>query len=239
VAALYQADLAYIHATGFSTLARGAAPEIIRRLRAASAHRVLDVGCGAGALTALLVEAGFDVMGIDPSPDLLAVAGAAAPTARFIEASVYDIELPACDAILAVGEPLTYHNDSAAADSKVESFFHAAAAALRPGGLLIFDVIETGDPSLAGRSWASGDDWAVLVETREDQGARTLVRHIQAFRCVGNLYRRGHEVHNVRLFDADALRGALSDAGFSVEARPAYGAQSLPPRRRAFFTRTA
>jgi SAM-dependent methyltransferase len=231
----YQADLAYIHATGFSALAHGAAPEIIRRLLAASAHRVLDVGCGSGALTMLLIEAGFDVTGIDPSPDPLALARAAAPAARFVQGSVYDIELPGCDAILAIGEPLTYHDDLAAADSRVERFFRSAAAALRPGGLLIFDIIETGEPSLAGRSWASGEDWAVLVETHEEQSARTLTRDIQTFRRVADLYRRGHEVHNVRLFDAAALCRALTDAGFSVETAQSYGAHALAPRRRAFF----
>jgi hypothetical protein len=35
-------------------------------------------------------------------------------------------------------------------------------------GILIFDVIELGGPSLAGRCWTSGDDWAVLVDTTKD-----------------------------------------------------------------------
>jgi len=46
---LYQADLAYVHATAFETLARGAAREIVRRLRSSSVdiHKIMDVGCGA------------------------------------------------------------------------------------------------------------------------------------------------------------------------------------------------
>jgi hypothetical protein len=48
----YQEDLAYIQSVGFGDLARGAAPEILRRLRAAHCpvRRIVDVGCGAGPL---------------------------------------------------------------------------------------------------------------------------------------------------------------------------------------------
>src|SRR5262249_39114219 len=57
---LYQCDLAYVQAVAFETLARGAAPEIIRRLQTSSTRvrKVMDVGCGAGPLTKALVEVG-------------------------------------------------------------------------------------------------------------------------------------------------------------------------------------
>jgi SAM-dependent methyltransferase len=234
---IYQDDLAYIHAIGFGDLARGAAPEVIRRLSTAHSpiHHVLDVGCGAGPLAAALAIAGFEVTGIDASAQLIAMARSAVPRARFIEGSIYEAELPRCDAIVAVSEPLTYHRDTAGADSRVAAFLRRAAASLPPGGLLIFDIVEIGEPPLSGRTWASGDDWAVLVETHEDQAARSLLRGIETFRRAGDLYRRGREVHHVRLFDTAALCRELSAHGFSVETAPSYGTQPLPPRRRAFF----
>ncbi len=237
MAALYGEDLAYIQAAGFGGFARGAAPEIIRRLREACVpvRRVVDVGCGAGPLAQVLVEAGFEVTGIDPSPELLAAARAAMPQARLIRASVYAAEIPPCEAILAVGEPLTYHDEAAEADAKLARFFRHASEVLPAGGLLIFDVIETGEPPLHGRSWQCGEDWVVLAETIEDPPARTLVRAIETFRRVGELYRRGREIHRVRLFDAEALCRELSACGFVVETAQAYGAAPLPPRRRAFF----
>jgi SAM-dependent methyltransferase len=234
---LYQQDLAYIHAAGFGGLARGAAPEIIRRLQSAAVpiRRVVDAGCGAGPLTAALVEAGFEVAGIDSSADLLAIARAAVPQARFLHGSLYEVDLPPCDTIVALGEPLTYHQPTADADSLLEGFFRKAAAALPAGGLLIFDIIELGELPLAGRHWASGEDWAVLAETREDPSAGALVRAIETFRRDGELYRRSHEIHHVRVFDTAALCRQLAGCGFSVETAQAYGAQPLPPRRRAFF----
>lgn len=190
---LYQHDLAYVQAAAFGTLAQGAAAEIVRRLQASSAQirRVMDVGCGAGPLTKLLTDAGFDVTGIDTSADLLQLARTNAPKAHFIHASAYDVDLENYDAIVAVGEPLTYHVDSAKADNLVSRFFRRVAETLPVGGMLIFDVIGLGEPSLIGRTWRSGEDWAVLVETTENQAERILVRNIETFRRVGDLYRRG------------------------------------------------
>jgi SAM-dependent methyltransferase len=234
---LYDLDLAYIQAAAFENPAHGAAPEIVRLLKCASTRvrRVVDVGCGAGPLTAALMAAGFEVTAIDQSAELLSIARQAAPAAHFVHASIYDTEIPACEAVLAVGEPLTYHGRDADGDRLVKRFFERVSEILPPGGMLIFDVIELGKPSLAGRFWSSGDDWAVMVDTTEDQALRTLVRDIETFRQVGDLYRRGHEVHRVHLFDTQTLCDQLSSCGFAVDTETSYGEQRLGPRRRAFF----
>jgi SAM-dependent methyltransferase len=234
---LYGSDLAWIHATGYAGLARGAAPEIVRLLQSAAipVQSVVDAGCGAGALTRKLVDAGFDVTGIDSSEGLLAIARTSVPRARFLNASLYDADIPPCQAVIALGEALTYHADGADADRLVDDWFRRAAVALPSGGMLIFDVIETGEPALAGRSWNSGGDWAVLVETSENQASRALIRTIETFRRVGRLYRRGREIHHVRLFGAGEMRDWLAGCGFAVRTAQAYGGHALAPRRRAFF----
>jgi SAM-dependent methyltransferase len=238
---LYRQDLAYIQEAAFGGLARGAAPEIVRLLKSAAIQirKVVDVGCGAGPLASALVEAGFEVTGLDTSAELLAIARAAVPGAHLVNASVYDEEIPSCEAIVALGEPLTYHAQGADADSLVQRLFQRVSDVLPVGGMLIFDVIELGQPSLAGRSWSSGEDWAALVDTKEDQESRTLVRNIETFRRVDRHYRRGREIHQVRLFDTGMLCRQLAACGFATETAQAYGAQLLGPRRRAFFsTRT-
>jgi SAM-dependent methyltransferase len=234
---LYQADLAYVHATAYETVARGAAPDIILRLQRSitPVRRVIDIGCGAGPLTKALVDVGFEVTGIDASAEMLELARANVPRAHFIHTSIYDAEICDCDAVVAVGEPLTYHTQEADADNLVRTFFQRVANGLPPGGTFIFDMIGLGEPSLAGRTWSSGDDWAVLVETTENQTARTLVRNIEVFRRIRDDYRRSQEVHRVRLFDISALRNWLSSCGFATETSRSYGAQLLPPRRHAFF----
>jgi len=55
---------------------------------------VLDAGCGTGRHTAFLAENGHDVTGIDSSPEMLAVAAAKVPAARFELADLERIPFP-------------------------------------------------------------------------------------------------------------------------------------------------
>jgi hypothetical protein len=136
-------------------------------------------------------------------------------------------------AVLAIGEPLTYH-EMPNPERLVSQLFRHVSSLLPAGGLFIFDVIELGKPVLTGRSWYSGKDWAVLVQTTENQAERILLREIETFRRVGANYRRGREEHKVCLFDRQTLSGELSRSGFAVQTMTSYGEQPLPARRRAF-----
>ena len=229
---LYQCDLAYVQAVAFETLARGAAPEIIRRLQNLQYSSPKSNG---RRMWSRAINKSSDVTGVDTSAELLELARVNVPTAHFVQSSIYDAEIRDYDAVVAVGEPLTYHAEDADTDNLIGVFLQRTAEALPPGGLLIFDVIGLGEPSLAGKTWSSGEDWAVLVETTENQTARTLVRDIEVFRRVLDAYRRSHEVHRVRLFDVSILRKQLSLYGFATEMSRSYGTQKLPPRRQAFF----
>jgi SAM-dependent methyltransferase len=48
--------------------------------------RVADLGCGTGTLSALLDDAGYDVTGVDFSPEMIARARRKAPSVEFVEA---------------------------------------------------------------------------------------------------------------------------------------------------------
>jgi len=69
--------------SGHTEVHRYVAGPIIRLLRDANARRVLDLGCGNGALTALLAKRGFQMTGIDCSGSGIALARAEFPTTRF------------------------------------------------------------------------------------------------------------------------------------------------------------
>jgi trans-aconitate 2-methyltransferase len=64
------------------------ARDLLARVPRAEARRVVDVGCGPGNSTELLVErfAGAEVVGLDTSPAMLAEARRRVPAARFAEA---------------------------------------------------------------------------------------------------------------------------------------------------------
>ncbi len=234
--ACYDEDLAFIQASGFGELAAAAIAAVIPKLKTRGARRVVDVGCGAGVSTKALVDSGFDTLAIEPSAALLALAREAAPSAQFRRASAYDVTLDGCDAILAIGEALTYHAPSEDGEARLRSFFGNASRAMRKGGLMVFDLIETGDESLNARAWKAGPDWAVLSATEENAELMQLTRNIETFRDVGGgSYRRGSEVHHVRMFDRRAVTSWLEQAGFEVEIATAYAAFALPRRRVAFY----
>ena len=90
----YGDDLAYIHDAGFGEVARGAAELLVTRLHSnrIRAGLVTDLGCGSGILAAALTEAGYDVLGVDLSESMLALAAARAPRASFTRASLFSVD---------------------------------------------------------------------------------------------------------------------------------------------------
>src|SRR6186713_1584078 len=106
----YRDDLSYIHHVGFGGLAGGAAPGLLRLLREAGIQEglVVDLGCGSGLWARELTEAGYEALGIDSSAAMIELARSVAPLARFVQASLFDAELPRCDAVTALGEPFSY-----------------------------------------------------------------------------------------------------------------------------------
>jgi len=63
---------------------------IVRTCRDASATRVLDIGCGNGALCGVLSKVGFEVVGCDPSEEGIEVARRTYPHIQFHVLDVYD-----------------------------------------------------------------------------------------------------------------------------------------------------
>jgi SAM-dependent methyltransferase len=116
-------------------------------------RRVLDAGCGAGRLSAWLVEQGAEVVGVDASPEMIRLARERAPGASF---SVADL-----------GERLPYGDDSfdLAVASLVMHYLRDWVPALRelrrvlrPDGAIVLSTHQpTMDVELAG----SGDYFAL------------------------------------------------------------------------------
>jgi SAM-dependent methyltransferase len=228
----YRSDLAYIHDVGFGDFARKAAPGLLAILRRADIRSglVVDLGCGSGIWAAELTRRGYDVLGIDISRPMIELARKRAPAARFINASFLSAKLPPCDAVTAIGECFNYTFDRRNSRRELARFFRRVHEALRPGGVLIFDIAEPGQA--ARRAYAEGNDWAILFEAEPRRNL--LLRRLTTFRQVGKLYRRSQETHRLRLYRSSDVAAELRPAGFAVHIAHAYGRMPLPSANAAF-----
>jgi SAM-dependent methyltransferase len=239
----YGRDVAHVHDTGHGDYAREAAPDLLRRLRAAGLDGglVVDLGCGSGIWARALLDAGFEVLGVDLSADLLAIARERAPEARFVQASVLDAELPPCAAVTAMSEVVNYAADPRLGRRTVASLMARVHDALRPGGLLLFDALAPGFEPPARRMWREGEGWVVLSELTDGDDPRTRTRRVIVFRrSDGGLWECSDERHPLVLHDAAEVVGDLRRAGFAeVEALDAWGDLRLRPGHVAFAARRA
>jgi SAM-dependent methyltransferase len=118
------------------------------------ADRVLDIGCGTGALAILLAASGRTVFGVDPAEASLAVARAKDATGGVTWIHGDATALPALDADLAV---MTANVAQVfLTDDDWARTLGGIHAALRPGGYLVF---ETRRPEY--RAW---EEWAADTE---------------------------------------------------------------------------
>jgi SAM-dependent methyltransferase len=237
----YQEDLAFIHDVGYSEFARNVAPGILDIFARHKIHNglVVDLGCGSGLWAEQLIERGFDVLGIDISEAMIRLARRRAPQAEFRAASLFQTDIPPCNAVTSLGECISYLFDTGNDNHTLRQLFRRIYTALAPGGVFIFDVMEPGELGRAttARSFAEGDDWMTVVEKHEDRRQQTLTRRIITFRKVGDLYRRADEVHRVRLYDAAAMAAELRRIGFRVRTTRRYGGYALHKARVAFIAR--
>jgi len=187
----------------------------LARERGFRGGRLLDLGCGTGNATAPMVARGLEVVGVDASDAMLAVARRKLPEVRFHRADVRRLRLRGrFELAYSVFDALNNLLDPAGFAAMARRVWQL----LMPGGLFIFDMNTTvGLRDL----WEGGcvEGWAGDVYYRwvhsfdEARGLAT----VEAF-CetqVGAFT----EVHRERPYDPPELRALLGEAGFeAVEA---------------------
>jgi SAM-dependent methyltransferase len=237
----YGEDVAYIHDVGHADFALGSAPGLMEVLDRSGVGQglVVDLGCGTGLLARELIDAGYDVVGIDISAEMIRIARSRAPEAEFRVGSLFEAEFPRCGAVTAVSEVLNYLFDNENETLGLGRLFRRVHEALVPGGVFVFDVLGPGQvpPGTTKKGFSVGDDWAVLSELEEDPERGTMERRIVSFRKVGEYYRRDEEVHRVRLYGTSGLSAELEHVGFRVQTMRSYGTLPLSEGHTAFVAR--
>ena len=234
----YGEDLAYIHDVGHADFALDSAPGIKGILERSGIREglIVDLGCGTGLLARELIDAGYDVFGIDISEAMIEIARKRVPEAEFRVGSLFEVGIPPCEAVTAISEVLNYLFDPENEDLGLSRVFRRVHDSLAPGGVFVFDVLGPGQvpPGTRAKGFGVGEDWAVLSEREEDAERGTMERRIVSFRRVGEYYRRIDEVHRVRLYDPSELAAELERAGFRVRTMRAYGDLPLEEGHTAF-----
>lgn len=216
----YKEDFAYIHDVGYSDYALKSAPGILEILAQNSILEglVVDLGCGSGLSALELTKAHYQVLGVDISESLVAIARTRVPSAEFRVESLFKIDIPFCHAVISIGECLNYLFDSDNNCQTLIQLFERIYNALAPRGVFIFDVAEP-DQVIEGnkiKNFTEGEDWLVLIEKEEDQAQAILSRRIITLRKVEEYYRRDDKLHYLRLYKAADLTEKLRQVGFTV-----------------------
>ncbi len=226
---------AAIHHDRFGDLAHDAARLLAGLLvsRGLTEGSITDLGCGSGILARVMGDLGYDVLGIDISPDMLELAQRTAAKAKFRNESLVDASIPPSVAVTAIGEALNYATDPNAGLEATTMVARRVYDALAPGGVFLFDVATPGrNLGMEVRERIhDDDDWTLCMRATEI--GNRLDRRITIFtREPDGHYSRIDEHHVTHLYEPDALHAALAAIGFDIATRASYGADrsdSTPP----------
>ena len=196
---------------------------------------VLDLGCGTGSLTELLAAAGYDMIGVDNSEEMLQLA------TEKRERSGHDILYLCQDmrefelygtvaAVVSVCDSLNYITDP----DDLVTVFRLVNNYLDPGGIFVFDMnTEYKYGTLLGDSTIAEDrdECSFIWDNQYDAEEKINIYDLSIFvREDGDLYRKYHETHYQRAYSPEEIKTALAEAG--MEFIGIYdGFSEEPPRK--------
>ncbi len=201
---------------------------------------VLDLACGTGSLTGILARRGYEMIGVDASPEMLMQAMNntmdCTPRPLFLNQQMEELDLyGTVDVCLCCLDSINYVTEP----SLLQKAFERVHLFLEPGtGLFVFDV-NTPEKfaRIDGNSYVREDDdvfcvWQAAVENG------LCAYQFDIFERQGAMWRRAQETHEERIYSPSCLTAMLEKAGFS-EIK-IYGDQSFSPVRggedRVYFT---
>lgn len=205
-------------------------------------HTVLDLACGTGTMSCLLADRGYEMIGVDFSPEMLAVASEKALEVEgerpiFLCQPMEELDLygtiDACVCLLDSVNHVTEKN-------RLKRAFQRVCLFLEPGGLFVFDVhtpahLERLD---GGMFLDETEDAYCVWRTDYDRRRKVCTYAMDVFQRDGEVWLRDGEVHEERAYPMEELTALLEGAGFT-EVRQ-YGnlkfRKPVEGEERIFFT---
>lgn len=201
---------------------------------------VVDLACGTGTITALLAKQGYQVIGIDRSSDMLAVAEEKTrglPVTLLCQDMRHFQLAAAADAVVCFCDSLNYLLEG----EEIRQTFQAVYSQLSEGGAFLFDVHTPYKVTeiFGNQLFTSVDEDISYIWLCRLEEERLTVEHDLTFfvKQENQLFRRYEEIHYQRAYPLNQLADWLRQAGFShVEMTAEFGEQSVGPMTdRAFF----
>ncbi|MCI8419621.1 MAG: class I SAM-dependent methyltransferase [Oscillospiraceae bacterium] len=219
---IYEA-LAGVYDDLTSDVAYGRRADYLERLFQKSrlpVRTVLDLACGTGSMTAVLTERGYELIGVDESPDMLAVAREKAAGLKgeppvFLNQSMPKLDLyGTVEAAVCCLDSLNYLTSP----REVQRTFERLALFIAPGGILIFDINSASYlRDLNGQVFLDETDDVYCVWRAEfEKRNRVCTYWMDIFtRREDGVWNRSVEEHRQRAYEVDELRSWLLEAGFT------------------------
>lgn len=198
-----------------------------------------DVGSGTGIFTRKLKKAGYKVVGVDISSDMLAVAKDLSLKENlnidYINMDMRSLKsFEKLDFITVVNDGLNYVKQS-----DVKKVFSSFKKCLKKGGYLLFDLSTEYKLStvLNGNMFGDdGEDLSYIWLSEYDKEQKSLSLNLSFFEKQGELYKRYDEVQTEYAHDVNDIKTALDNAGFTtIKITDAFGNKLTDLSERAVF----
>ncbi len=180
---------------------------------------LLDLACGTGTMSLILAQKGYDVIGVDNSPEMLGEAREKALEAGedilFLCQDMCSIDLyGTVDCTVCLLDSLNHLESK---EELLEAFKRVSLFTV-PGGLFVFDVnteykhkYVLGDNTFV----YDNDDVYCVWQNEYDDESKTVEIFLDFFQEENGLYRRSSEYFAERAFSDSDIKNLLSEAGFT------------------------
>lgn len=192
--------------------------ELLIKAGVLPSSRILETACGTGRITLPLARAGYDVVALDTSEEMLEAAGEKlrenALSAHLVCADMRDFCMPRpVGAVVSACDGVNYLTG----DGDARRFFEQCAKNLTPGGALLFDI--SSHKKLTQRMgnnvfFDDGEDVTCLWHSQ--LSGSLLHMDLTLFVREGGLYRRYDEEHLQKAYKIDEIEDLLLQSGFGA-----------------------
>lgn len=182
---------------------------------------VLDLGCGTGTLTELMAEAGYDMMGIDMSPDMLQIAmekrEESGHDIMYLCQDMRELELYCTvGTVICVCDSINYILE----EEEVIESFKRVNNYLYPKGLFIFDFNTDykyreviGDATIAENREDCSFIWENFYDAESHINEYDLTFFVRESEEEETVFRRFQETHFQRGYDLEEMLRFIDEAG--------------------------